>query len=91
MAETPLETAKRVWPGDWESHGPDFITLDTSTAVTAFYVAAFRVDETWVVTGLSKVLARAHNLPTALERARIEMVRHIRALAKFVGLEVTNA
>lgn len=90
--ETPLETARRVWPGAWEElRPPDTCVLRAGLWIARISVTFYRVgDGDWIVEGPFQDIARGPDLPAVLAEARDKVQAAVADLARAVGLEVNN-
>lgn len=96
--ETPLETARRVWPGiAWKDHG-DVLSLSAfpGGAIVGVSIEATCSDGEWSVVTLNdescvgEALARGPDLAAVLAEARDKVRGAVAELARAVGLEVSG-
>jgi hypothetical protein len=96
MPETPLETAQRVWPGEWRVVKLGFLQLPGLWLVVGgINMRVFRFSSReWVVetslSGQYETIARGEHLASALTRARDKVRADVAAMARAVGLEVSG-
>lgn len=96
MVETPLETARRVWPGEWRVTKFGFLQRPGLWMVVGginLRVYRFSSRE-WVaeacLTGLFQVAARGEDLAAVLSSARDKIRADVAEMARAVGLEVSG-
>lgn len=92
--ETPLETARRVWPADWDEIGPpNTLSLRAGTRGAArISVGVYSVRPgDWVASVDDRDVARGPDLAAVLAEARDKVQAAVAELARAVGLEVSDA
>lgn len=92
MPETPIEIARRVWPGEWAGDKYPSLNLGENGYFSAI-IGMSRADDGWRVYlttyGRTERIAKATDLADALTGARTKVAESVIELARGVGLAAT--
>lgn len=89
MSESPLETTRRVWPGEWTLHRGFLHLILCYSAELNMSIAVFAGGGKWSVMlntpGVGNQIASDPDLAEALTVARRKVIEAVKELARNVG------
>lgn len=91
LHETPLETVRRVWPGEWQHLGSKRYHLAAGSLLLPCSATIFGLRQNdWVVQWAGQTIVRGQDLAAVLAEAREVVQTAVADVARAVGLEVVN-